>query len=453
MNMHANTQVHSERGQVMVVLVLAIVILLGFSALAIDGGMVYSDRRIAQNAADAAALAGAGDAGQLLKETLLSDWDCGAGFNSAISHARDAAVASASENDFTITRTLGITENVVTVTCNSSTNPTDNYLDVRVRIDTQTPTTFAHLFFSGELKNTVEGTSRVTPRMPFAGKNAIVSLTDNCGSHFDKGIVFGGNGNTQIHGGNIHSNSCLTLNGASGVITITNGIAEYDAGETYTNNGGMDISPAPATSLEDVIIDPIVQYCASTPNAPNSGNPNILLPGTYQSMISVNNNKTKIMRSGLYCLRNGIRVNGGGTLLSEVTEGASEGGVTIVILNGNFDAAGNAVVKLKAPPPDCDATPDAYNLTCPTAIPGMLIYLPPGNNNRVSVTGTSDSEYTGTIYAPDGYIDVGGTSSALEDVYAQMIAHSVLIHGDTTLNIHYDDNLTFNLPARLNMQR
>ncbi len=445
--------VRQERGQVMVILVVTIVILLGFAALAIDGGMVYSDRRIAQNAADAAALAGAGDAGQRLKNILLSDWDCGSSFNSAISHARDAAIASAAENDFTITHTLGVIENLVTVTCNSSANPADNYLDVHVRIDDETPTTFAHLFFNGELKNTVEATARVTPRMPFAGKNAIVSLTDNCGSHFDKGIVFGGNGNTNIHGGNIHSNSCLTLNGSAGVINIVGGVAEYDGGNAYVNNGGMSISPTPVPSLEDVILDNLAHYCASTPPAQNSGDPDVLLPGTYQNMISVNNNKTKTMRSGLYCLRNGIRVNGGGTLLSEVTEGASEGGVTIVILNGNFDVAGNATVKLKAPPIDCDATPDSYNLTCPTAIPGMLIYLPPGNNGRVSVTGTSDSEYTGTIYAPDGFIDVGGTSSTLEDIYAQLIANSVLIHGDTTLNIHYDDSLTFNLPARLNLQR
>jgi len=51
-----STKYSSERGQVLVLLVLALVGLLGFTALAIDGGMVYSDRRTAQNAADASAL-------------------------------------------------------------------------------------------------------------------------------------------------------------------------------------------------------------------------------------------------------------------------------------------------------------------------------------------------------------------------------------------------------------
>ncbi|MEJ2303473.1 MAG: Tad domain-containing protein [Anaerolineales bacterium] len=50
----------SERGQALILLVFAAVALLGFTALAIDGGMVYADRRHAQNAADAASLAGGG---------------------------------------------------------------------------------------------------------------------------------------------------------------------------------------------------------------------------------------------------------------------------------------------------------------------------------------------------------------------------------------------------------
>ncbi len=48
-----------EEGQVMVILALALAILLGFAALAIDIGMFMWEKRALQNAADAAALAGA----------------------------------------------------------------------------------------------------------------------------------------------------------------------------------------------------------------------------------------------------------------------------------------------------------------------------------------------------------------------------------------------------------
>lgn len=49
----------SERGQVVVLFALSIVAFLAVLALILDGGRVYSERRRAQNAADAAALAGA----------------------------------------------------------------------------------------------------------------------------------------------------------------------------------------------------------------------------------------------------------------------------------------------------------------------------------------------------------------------------------------------------------
>ena len=46
----------SESGQAIVLIGVAFVVLLGFAALAIDGSMIYSDRRYAQNAADSSSL-------------------------------------------------------------------------------------------------------------------------------------------------------------------------------------------------------------------------------------------------------------------------------------------------------------------------------------------------------------------------------------------------------------
>jgi hypothetical protein len=53
--------IKEEKGQVMVIVALAMVVLLGFTALAVDGGALYLARRQAATAADAAALAGALD--------------------------------------------------------------------------------------------------------------------------------------------------------------------------------------------------------------------------------------------------------------------------------------------------------------------------------------------------------------------------------------------------------
>ena len=47
-----------ERGQTLLIFVLALTVLLGFTAMAIDLGLFFEDRRHLQNTADAAALAG-----------------------------------------------------------------------------------------------------------------------------------------------------------------------------------------------------------------------------------------------------------------------------------------------------------------------------------------------------------------------------------------------------------
>jgi uncharacterized membrane protein len=57
--MSQNHEHENERGQAIVILALAMAALLLFASLAIDGGNAYVERRRAQNAADAAALAGA----------------------------------------------------------------------------------------------------------------------------------------------------------------------------------------------------------------------------------------------------------------------------------------------------------------------------------------------------------------------------------------------------------
>jgi len=113
MNIHIKKQ---EKGQIVVILVLAFVGILGFVAIAVDGGMIFSDRRYDQNAADASALAGAGVAAQYLEneEINWTNFDCG---SSTVHAAEDLAVAKAQErataNNFTIDSTLANQHGVV----------------------------------------------------------------------------------------------------------------------------------------------------------------------------------------------------------------------------------------------------------------------------------------------------------------------------------------------------
>src|SRR5512135_115054 len=58
----------SEKDQIIVIFAIALTALLAFTALAIDGGMIFADRRQSQSVADTASLAGAGAAAQYLDD-------------------------------------------------------------------------------------------------------------------------------------------------------------------------------------------------------------------------------------------------------------------------------------------------------------------------------------------------------------------------------------------------
>lgn len=61
MRQNIRKQNQGERGQFLIIFALGLVVVLGFTALAIDAGLLYEDRRHLQNTADAAALAGAAE--------------------------------------------------------------------------------------------------------------------------------------------------------------------------------------------------------------------------------------------------------------------------------------------------------------------------------------------------------------------------------------------------------
>jgi Flp pilus assembly protein TadG len=82
-----------ERGQVIVVFALALVVIIAMVGLVIDGGGAFSQRRVEQKAADVAALAGA--------NAYMNTYRSTSSVASATSAATTAAIASATRNGFT----------------------------------------------------------------------------------------------------------------------------------------------------------------------------------------------------------------------------------------------------------------------------------------------------------------------------------------------------------------
>ena len=83
----------------------------------------------------------------------------------------------------------------------------------------------------------------------------------------------------------------------------------------------------------------------------------------------------------------------------------------------------------------------------------MLIYLAEGNTGEASLLGNEDSNYLGLVYAPDGTVQAGGTSSLMAEMHAQLIGKDVKIHGNTSVVINFADGLNYQIPASLDLYK
>jgi hypothetical protein len=436
-----------EQGQVLVMIVLAMVALLGFTALAVDGGMLYADRRFSQNGADASSLAGVGVIGLNLDNAHVTyqSWSCGNGsVISAMQAGRNAAVARAASNDFTIDQDVSDQHGVVTqCTIDDNGSWKDKFIEVTTQITYDTQLTFAQFVTNGPLRNTVTAKARVRPRSPLAFGNAIVALREDCPNTNTGGVHFDGTNAVSVTGGGIFSNACMRANG-SVQVDIYGGYNFTCTGENcLTTDGGPSLNAHDGGQFVEgnQQLPPDAYYipppdCGSVPNQGNHSGGGTISPGNY-SGITVNGNDELTMQPGLYCLSGNFRANGG-TITGT--------GVTIYLTSGDFDTSGNVHINLVAPP----ARTCAY---CPPPIPGVLIYLAHGNSGEVSLLGTSDSEYLGVVYAPNGMIEAGGTGSELSEIHAQLIGDTVKIHGTASVIINFDGDENYNIPPLLELSK
>ena len=422
--MNANYH-NSEKGQAIVYLVLGFVVFLGFVALAIDGGMALADRRHAQNAADAASLAGGGAAALSLEDSNIDygNWSCGS-VGSAIWHAEDAAINRASANNFSITTHVDNDAlNYVDATCSNK------YIDVTVEISATTPSNFLQLVFPSALHNEVEAVTRVFPRHPYAYGNAIVALnSDYCPGGGSPGAIMFGNGETIVQGGGIFSNGCVRGNGNAGSVTmlpITDTTPTVPAGGIYghdTDPGNLDWQPEDPQITGDTL-----DYNDYAIDPPSEGDCEI--HGWRNSLPAV-------LDPGLWCISGNLSVNAHASI--------SGTDVTIYVPNGKITINGGGNLHLYAPDP---------NLEAPFgALPGVLFYVPETNHNTVTINGNAGDEFKGIIYAPRSLIKLTGTSES-EIFNGQVIGWNVEMGGNTGFNIYYNPDEGRTVPTSMQLNR
>ena len=438
-----NVQRSSEKGQVLVLVVLGFVVLMGFVALAIDGSMVYSDRRFAQNASDASSLAGGGAAALSLENHYVqyTNFTCAnSNVITAQNAAKSSAITRAGSNDFTIDADIS-DKHGVTTSCGQVNNGSwvDKYIDINTWITSETRTTFAHFVYSGPLRNTVDSIVRVRPRTSLAFGYAIAAIREDCPNSNTGGVHFDGNSTLVVSGGGVFSNACMDAGGSVDV-DVTDGDIVCVGDDCYTSHGHPGISPAPHSGtipLPESAFTVPAPDCSSVPERGSHSGGGTISPGRY-TRIRVNSSGSElVMEPGLYCISDDFTANGGTV---------SGDGVTLYLTGGDFDIAGGVQINLIAPPArTCEF--------CPPPIPGVLIYLAEGNTGEASLLGTSDSEYLGLVYAPSGTIEAGGTGSELSEIHAQLVADTVKLHGNTTVVINFNGDENYSVPSMIELYK
>ena len=466
----------NERGQVLVLIALGIVVLLGFTALAVDGSMMYSDRRFGQNGADATTLAGGGSTGEQLElaNVTTKTWDCaGTAVQDAMTAAAADAVTRAADNGFVIEDLGNLPagdpepaisagfDGFVVTTCVS--NGTIRYIDVIVKLQIQTDTSFVHFVYQGPVTQTVHSVTRVRPRTFLAFGNAVVALNGAACSGQSEGTgLHGGTGNPNdptnllfVQGGGIWSNGCLRVDGFGTPppyeLQIEGGDVNYFDCPNNCGVGDIQLEPghtANELGAGDGQIEPDAYTLAQEPNCSHADAHNVTISGNNDPDLAQFVNTGSPIHD-LWCITGDVSLQA-----SDKIWGTD---VTLYFVNGSLSLGGQADLNVSA----VDTTNLAYN---GPAIPGVVIYsgLMPtddmldGTNTvplcSIDITGGTDSDLSGIVLAPACTITALGNAS-LEAYDSQIIGWNVEVGGASQTNIIFDENQAYAIPTYIDLWR
>lgn len=438
----------TQRGQALILIALAVVGLVGFTALAIDGSIIFSNHRHSQNASDTAAYAGAlsyvrNTAGNWKQAAL--DRAANNGYAATNGAEVDVYLCSDLIPPKTVSGRVLKCEGLPTGAV-----PSDYvYVHIKSTVD---------LFFARVLgwRQFVDHTDAVvladTPKETslFPGY-ALVSTMLGCKpDHYnhDPFKVEGSSNTTVIDAGILVNSDCQNpqpaydqRNAASSVTTDTGVcvVGDYQAANT---------DPAP-TNCEPIDINHYTlprPMCENYPDGQITGsNGNYYAtPGRYgrdfnfDSIVDKNPAGTLRLLKGIYCFYDGLDIGSQWTITTDLDpadgpddyDSATEG-VFFYVPSGDIKFNAGSEIHIHA----IGTTEDNF----PKDYVNYLIYVPPSNPNEIILTGANDSQFTGTILAPSSYIRLNGGSGTV-GLDSQIIGYAVALEGNGTLEIHYDAN-------------
>jgi Flp pilus assembly protein TadG len=430
----------TQRGQALVLIALAMVGLVGFTALAIDGGSVFSDRRHSQNTSDTAAYAAA-----LAKIREESNWQ-----QFAIDRAVDNGYSAAdgvTEVDVHSCDELPLTVNGYTLTCKGLPAGAIPSEYVYVHIKSLVKLFFAPVVGWREITNHTDavvlaaGPKETTLFPGFA----IVSTMLGCPPYnHDPFVVTGSSGTTIVNAGILVNSDCTFPQpaydqGGSSEVDTDTGVCVVGAAQSTNTD------PPPTTDCSPIDVNIYTLPNPECDNYPdgdiveNSPGEYTAIPGrygptfNYDSIDDVNPNGNLRLLKGIYCFYNGIDLNAQWNITTDLNNNGEHDsiseGVFFFVPDGGITFNGSSYLDIHA----VDSTAQDF----PADYVNYLIYVPPTNPNEIYITGANGSNFTGTILAPNSYIRLNGGSGTV-GLNSQIIGYAVAIEGSGTLEINYN---------------
>jgi hypothetical protein len=414
-----NAPQKTERGQVLILIVFGIIGLVGLTALTIDGGNAYLDRRRAQNAADTAAMA-AGLA--RIRQPSGNGWK-DAGYERATSNGYQQ-----NANGSTVT-IYACTEAGADCELPSGADPNEY---VKVVITSVKGTWFGPVVGIKQVENRVEAIAKSKQSIPQSLYNgqAIVALQEGCSPGTP--MFISGNFTLNVYQSGIFVNSnCSSAysQGGSSEVFSEAGICvvggeSHKGGSTAPNHNCSQVD-----SAKYVLPNPV---CTTDGTLTDKGSYSEASPGNYDDVFPGDKGTVRLQK-GIYCLNAGFRMNAHAVLTSDlngngVHDSATEG-VLFYMPEGGIKFNGQATQYLHAIScQECGLSPELVNI---------LFYLPPTNHSEIHMNGGSETQYWGTLLAPSAQVVLNG-GSAGGSLHMQMIALNFKNNGNGTLNITYN---------------
>lgn len=422
----------AHAGQTLVLFALMAVVLFGFLGLAADVGYYVAERRRAQNAADAVALAAA----RLLAQGKSKD---------AATAAAVAIVAPSDEYPD------GFPSTEITVGY-----PSPDRVTATVEHDVQP--FFIGVLYTGDWTVSADAVASLTTE---TGPFALLALAQgsNCNTP-NTGLRFQGSGTVIINNGSIGSNNCIRVSGATNLtVDVNGGTAQAVRGIVY--NGGAEIEVdndywvgSGIPPIADPLAGLTAPACSSLPTNPTPlpdphypGNNDyvILKPGRYTTFPSSGYKGISLL-PGVYCFEKRVTVKSNGFIRSvdgSYSTGGSvgnlpAGGVVIYLTGsqGELRLNGGAVAQLRAagaaPSLACNTLPGVNSGLCDKKV---LIWI--SNSQPLTLNGNVQNQLIGTVYAPNASVTLAGTEDT-PLLTGRVIARDITITGDALLNLEAD---------------